>query len=74
MAVRCCLKNTKDYDVYCGRGRGIFWDPLKCVPGVTEGWLGNPIVRGRVCQECGSVHNTSGDTLPCYSDYLKNRF
>ncbi len=59
-------------DVYCGRGKGIFNNPLNCPIG-TSGWLGNPIVIGQRCMICSKIHGSSGDTLPCYKEYLLNR-
>lgn len=55
------LKHHK-YDVYIGRkGKGH------------DGYFGNPIHVGRVCNTCGVYHNTPGDTLFCYKEYFYNR-
>ena len=51
---------SEPYDVYIGRaGHG------------KSGKWGNPFVVGQLCQLCGTVHRTGGDTLDCYEDYLR---
>lgn len=57
------------YDVYIGRGGG------GSVPKVPWrwGWLGNPVVVGKVCPVCGDTHSDNGSTLPCYREYLLER-
>ena len=37
------------------------------------GPFGNPIVKGRQCQICGTTHLDGGSTLACYEIYLRNR-
>ena len=54
------------HDVYIGRGRGGSVPPRPW----EYGWLGNPVVVGKVCPVCGSTHNDNGGTLPCYKEYL----
>lgn len=54
-------KGTKD-EVYIGRpGKG------------RDGYLGNPVVRGRKCPVCEAIHKDPGDTLNCYSKYAAGR-
>lgn len=49
-------------DVYIGRaGRGF------------DGYFGNPVRVGVACPECGRIHTSPGDTLPCYTRYLDRR-
>lgn len=69
----CNIKHDKEFDVYCGRGRGSLWNPLSCIPGKDKGWLGNPIVVNVVCPVCGCIHESKGSTLVCYEIYLKER-
>ncbi|RME01760.1 MAG: DUF4326 domain-containing protein [Deltaproteobacteria bacterium] len=38
-----------------------------------DGYFGNPIRVGQVCQECGSIHQDRGDTIPCYESYVRSR-
>lgn len=60
------------FDIYCGRGKGVKNDPLKC--SVNEyGWLGNPIALHKKCLLCGEIHTKNGDTLPCYKQYFESR-
>ena len=55
------LKYDK-FDVYVGRaGRGY------------DGFFGNPVRIGAECLECGVVHESGGDTLPCFEIYFKRR-
>jgi len=55
------LRNSA-YDVYIGRaGHG------------KSGYFGNPIIRGKKCQECGEIHWNDGDTLQCYRQYFESR-
>lgn len=50
------------YDVYIGRaGHGH------------DGYFGNPIIIGKYCPECRSVHLTAGSTKPCYKKYFLRR-
>ena len=45
--------------VYIGRaGHGL------------SGKWGNPVAIGRQCPNCGKVHTSGGDTLPCYREML----
>lgn len=59
-------------DVYCGRGKGVLWNPVNCKPG-DEGLFGNPISMGKKCLICSTIHESGGSTLLCYEKYLKNR-
>lgn len=54
---------TEEYnEVYIGRaGRG------------KDGYFGNPIIKGKLCDECGQTHTVNGSTLPCYRIYLTRR-
>lgn len=70
--INCNISQEPDYDVYCGRGQGELNDPLVCKIG-EKGWLGNPVVKGKVCPVCSLTHAKNGDTLPCYESYLTSR-
>jgi hypothetical protein len=55
------LKTSK-YDVYIGRkGKG------------KDGYFGNPIRVGYICDVCGSKHNTPGSTIFCFEVYFRQR-
>jgi hypothetical protein len=71
--VRVCLIKNKKFDVYCGRGKGVFNDPYKCVPGQDAGWLGNPVRKNISCIVCKKIHEKLEDILLCYSLYLEIR-
>lgn len=71
-ATNCNLLKDKIFDVYCGRGKGSKNDPLNCSIG-ENGWLGNPIAKGKKCMICAKIHSKGGDTLPCYEIYLIDR-
>lgn len=52
---------------YIGRGPG---KAHMLTPGMKprqEGWLGNPVVVGQQCPNCGMIHNTGRATLMCFS-------
>lgn len=66
------IKEMKPGDVYCGRGKGFYRNPMNCSVG-NEGWLGNPIAIGEECIICKKKHLNGGSTLPCYEIYLLNR-
>ena len=68
----CHIKEMKHGDVYCGRGKGIKNDPLKCNPG-ESGYFGNPIKLNKACGYCGEKHTHPSDTPGCYEEYLKER-
>jgi len=34
---------------------------------------GNPVRIGHVCQYCNRLHETAGDTLPCFRKYAEGR-
>lgn len=72
MTTNVNIKVFKGQSVYCGRGRGDKINPNNCAIG-ERGWLGNPVVIGRECPECGSFHNDGGSTLKCYEQYLIRR-
>lgn len=59
-------------EVYCGRGKGLFSDPLKCGEN-DNGYFGNPIVIGQKCLMCDEIHINGGSTLKCYELYLRER-
>ena len=67
-----CNLYKEKYDVYCGRGKGKFNDPIECTPG-DYGWLGNPVSIGKQCPMCNHIHSDNGSTLPCYKQYLLRR-
>lgn len=51
-----------DNYVYIGRpGKG------------NTGYWGNPIAVGKRCYICNNTHNSGGETLECYSQYLESR-
>jgi hypothetical protein len=51
-----------DFTVYIGRaGRGL------------GGYFGNPIRVGAICTWCREVHETGGETLPCFESYARRR-
>ncbi len=56
-------QSTKSPDeIYIGRaGKG------------REGYFGNPIVKGNVCIVCNEIHEAAGETLLCYTTWLKNK-
>jgi hypothetical protein len=57
--------NKDANEVYIGRDKhGNV--PLKFV----RGYWGNPVVKGKKCPGCGKVHESAGDTLNCYEQYL----
>lgn len=59
-----CVVNLRSarYDVYIGRaGHGH------------DGYFGNPIRLSSRCQECGLVHHTAAEVLPCYEVYARRR-
>lgn len=66
------IKFDKNFDVYCGRGRGFRWNPNNCEIG-EYGWLGNPIAKDKICPICSGIHADGGSTLSCYEKYLKER-
>lgn len=68
----CNLYKDKEFDVYCGRGRGEKNNPLNCKPG-EPGWLGNPFSLGKKCIACGKIHQETGETLSCFERYLRLR-
>ena len=68
----CHIKNSKRDSVYCGRGKGLKNNPLKCKVG-ENGFFGNPISINKVCPLCGKLHKKGGETLLCYEKYLFNR-
>ena len=68
----CHIKEMKNDDIYCGRGKGIKNDPLKCIPG-EPGYFGNPIKLNKTCEYCNEIHINPSDTLPCYEQYLLER-
>lgn len=39
----------------------------------SNGVYGNPVIPGRVCPVCGDVHAAPGQTLPCFTRYLRDR-
>lgn len=50
------------YTVYIGRsGRGV------------SSAFGNPVIRGDLCPVCGGIHETRGETLPCFEIYARAR-
>lgn len=50
------------YDVYIGRaGQGH------------NGYFGNPFRKHVTCSNCLQVHQTAGDTLPCFESYFLKR-
>lgn len=50
------------YDVYVGRaGHG------------KDGYFGNPVRTGCICEFCGNLHVKPKDTIPCYKTYLVDR-
>ncbi len=50
------------FDVYIGRaGKGY------------AGAFGNPSRIGFKCDQCGEVHHTAGDTIPCFRLYFYQR-
>lgn len=52
----------EQYDVYIGRsGKG------------RDGYFGNPIRVDEVCDVCGDVHHSSGETLHCFEAYFNDR-
>jgi len=57
--VRGIKPNSPDV-VYCGRG----WAGWAASP------LGNPCHLSRRCPMCSDIHETGGDTLPCYRFWL----
>lgn len=66
------IRDRKDGDVYCGRGKGLKVDPTKCSSS-DDGYFGNPVAVGRKCCLCNKTHINGGSTLPCYEEYLKAR-
>lgn len=38
-----------------------------------DGYFGNPVVVGKPCPECGSIHSERGQTLPCFETYARRR-
>jgi hypothetical protein len=68
----CNIIHDKNFDIYCGRGRGEKNNPLSCKEG-EYGWLGNPVVIGKPCRSCSKIHEYAIDTLECYREYLMNR-
>lgn len=67
-----CHIHKEKPDVYCGRGKGVFKDPIKCGKN-DEGYFGNPVVLGSECIVCKEYHMSSGSTLKCYEIYLRDR-
>jgi hypothetical protein len=56
------IRHGGKYEVYIGRaGKG------------QRGDYGNPVCVGKRCPICGGVHAGGGETLPCYTKYLKQR-
>lgn len=70
--VSCNLLKDKNFDVYCGRGKGSKNDPFSCKIG-ESGWLGNPVAIGKKCPMCFKTHFKAIDTLRCYNSYLLSR-
>lgn len=66
------FNNPNGKYVYCGRGKGIYWNPLNCTIN-DKGYFGNPIAIGKRCPICKQIHVTGGDTLLCFEKYLIKR-
>lgn len=64
------LRHRAPFHAYVGRASS-------CPEGFSglgaSGVYGNPSVPGRVCPVCTRVHATPGETLPCFTTYLRDR-
>lgn len=61
-ATRVVNLRHEEYDIYIGRaGKGF------------DGYFGNPVRVGRVCQFCGLLHADAQSTLPCFESYMRQR-
>lgn len=55
------LRN-ESYDVYIGRaGHG------------EDGYFGNPIRLNKTCRNCGGIHETPGETIPCFREIFQRK-
>lgn len=64
------LRHQPQFQAYVGRASS-------CPAGFrglgADGTYGNPVVPGRVCPVCGGIHAAPGETLPCFTRYLRDR-